>query len=330
MTDDTKRMPPESLTARRAACERSDKTPEHGSVLVPMHGMSVIHVDGDDAQSFLQSKLTTDLNKLEERGAAYGYAVDINGRILFDVHIAKPDPTSFRLWSEPNTASKIIEALDRYIIMEDVRLTEIASPEQWLVASDDPDALDRALNVAFEHASGVVEKDEVQILAMARSARPARLLDGPSEGLRASLVDAGAGYVSWEDWRAYEIASGFVRTGVDLLPEQTIPLEVGSDLGIDYNKGCYLGQEVIERLRSRGTPNREYRRVRANGAVEQAPVDLVNEKGRNAGTLTSIVPDGDVTHGIAVIRRRALNDESGAIYVGDVDGPQIDIVGAVR
>lgn len=330
MADSTETISAASLTDRRDACGMTENTPQSGVVIVPLHGLSIIDVEGDDAKSFLQSKLTTDLNKLDERGSAYGYAVDINGRVIFDAHIAKLAPHHFRMWSEPESISRIIESLDKYIIMEDVRLTEITSDEQWLVAGDDAAELDRLLGVSFESSNGLVEKDSVGVLAVARSARPARILDGASDTLRAQLVEAGALYVGWDDWRAFEISEGFVRTGFDLLRDKTIPLEVGSDLGIDYNKGCYLGQEVIERLRSRGTPNREYRRVRVQGEVDETPVEIVNQKGRNAGTLTSIARVNDEVLGIAVIRRRALNDDEVTLYVGEVDGPEIEIIGEVR
>lgn len=329
MTEPTKTISSQSLHARNTACTNAEGDANRGIVLVPLHGLSIVDVDGDDAKSFLQSKLTTDLSKLDTRGSAYGYSVDINGRVLFDAHIAKLDDHRFRIWSEPESTTTIIESLDKYIIMEDVRLTEIASEEQWLVAGDDVEEIDRMLGVTFQPSDGFVETDGVGVLAIARSARPARLLDGPSEALRAQLVEAGASYVRWEDWRDFEVAEGFVRTGFDLLLGQTIPLEVGSDLGIDYNKGCYLGQEVIERLRSRGTPNREYRRVRIDGEVDATPVDIVNQKGRNAGMLTSIAPVDDTPVGIAVIRRRALNDDV-MLYAGEVDGPAIEIVGEVR
>lgn len=330
MTDSNKTISDEGLTERRNACETSEKPANRGIVIVPLHGLSVVDVDGDDAKSFLQSKLTTDLKKLDVRGSAYGYAVDINGRVIFDAHIAQLDAHRFRIWSEPESTSAIIESLDKYIIMEDVRLTEIAPGEQWLVVGDDTAELDRVLGVTFEETSAFVEKDGVGVLALSRSARPGRLLEGPSEALRARLVEAGASYVRWEDWRNFEVAEGFVRTGFDLLRGESMPLEVGSDLGIDYNKGCYLGQEVIERLRSRGTPNREYRRVSIQGEAGETPVEIVNQKGRNAGTLTSVAGVDDVVLGIAVIRRRALNDDDAILYIGEVDGPQIEIIGEVR
>lgn len=330
MTDAKQTISAQSLHARHAACQTSEHEAQSGIVIVPLHGLSIVDVDGDDAKSFLQSKLTTDLSKLDARGSAYGYSVDINGRVLFDAHIAKLDAHRFRIWSEPESTATIIESLDKYIIMEDVRLTEITSDEQWLVAGDDIEEIDRLLGVEFKASEGYVETDGVGVLAMPRSARPARILDGPSEALRARLVDAGASYVRWDDWRDFEVAEGFVRTGFDLLLTQSMPLEVGSDLGIDYNKGCYLGQEVIERLRSRGTPNREYRRVRIDGEVDKTPVDIVNQKGRNAGTLTSIARVSDALVGIAVIRRRALNDDDGTLYAEAVDGPTIEIVGEVR
>lgn len=320
-----------ALAERIAAQPTSEGSPEDGIVLVPLHGLTVVTVSGKDALSFLQSKLTVDVKKWSKTGGAYGYSVDINGRVLFDVHAALLDSDTVRLWSEPDLGVQIFEALDKYIIMEKVELALDVAEDAWMVAGDDLSAIDAVLNVDFEERGGVRQNGEVDILALTRAARPARLIAGPTASIRAKLVAAGAKYVSWADWRAFEIREGFVRTGFDLLRTETIPLEAGLDLGIEYNKGCYLGQEVIERLRSRGTPNREYRRVRWTGAMEgMTPIELVDAEGREVGTLTSGVDQDGQCSGIAVIRRRALQDDAATLHLRNIQGPELTIVGPVR
>lgn len=328
--NDLKLIPLASLQPRRDACTQGDANPEHSLGIVPLHGLSVVDVKGKDARVFLQSKLTTNLLKLDARGAAYGYATDINGRVIFDAHIAAIGAEHFRLWTEPSQAQTIVQALDKYIIMEDVAL-EIQPPtEHWMLVGDEEELLDAALGLSTDPLHGYSVHSGVGVLVMPRSARPARLIEGASDDLRDKLVAQGAAYIPWDMWRGFEIQEGFVRTGFDLVYEQTIPLEAGADLGVDYNKGCYLGQEVIERLRSRGTPNREYRRITIDGDVGQVPFDLVNAEGKDAGLVTSVVKWPEETYGIAVIRRRVLQSPDEPLYAESPSGARVQIIGKVR
>lgn len=326
-----------ALQQRYDACLNLAANARYRLVLVPLHGMSIVDAKGADAKQFLQSKLTTDLKKLDARGAAYGYATDINGRVIFDAHIAKIADNHYRMWSEPESEDTIVQALDKYIILEDVTLETQPATDLWMLAGDSLESLHTALETEDQPTRGYAQHQNVSLLTLARSARPAILLQGDSKILRQKLSDQGAVSVPWEEWRTLEIEEGFVRTKFDLIPEQTIPLEAGPDLGVDYNKGCYLGQEVIERLRSRGTPNREYRRVNVGGpmdpygpiGIDALPVELVDKEGKNAGSLMSMTTRAGVTQGIAVIRRKYLQNDA-EIFVKSLEEAKITIVGNVR
>lgn len=333
MSHDSRLIDPRTLGPRRDAVQRSEAAPDAPLALVPVHGITRVELRGKDTLSFLQSKLTVDVKRWPQTGGAFGYSVDINGRVLFDAHVVQIDDTQVRLWSAPGLENTIVEALDKYIIMEDVALDAKPEASAWMLVGESSEALDAKLGVAFATPNACVEHEGAELVAITRAARPARLLVGDSDALVAKLRADGVPAITWEDWRDAEIEAGFVRAGTDLLLGETIPLEAGEDHGVEYNKGCYMGQEVIERLRSRGTPNREYRRVQltADDALraslrEQLPAELVDADGRSAGTLTSLAKGGA---GIAVIRRRALQDDA-ALFVGAADGPSLRIVGAVR
>lgn len=329
--NDLKRISPASLEPRRQACTHGAENAENLPLMVPLHGLSVVDVRGKDARAFLQSKLTTDLKKLDERGASYGYATDINGRVIFDAHLAKVDDNHFRLWSEPEQEDTIVQALDKYIIMEDVTLEPQAPRPRWMVVGASLASLAELLSLPDARLHGYTKHEDLGILTLARSIQPSVLLEGAVEATCAILQNQGVQCLPWDVWRAHEIQKGFVRTGFDLIYEQTIPLEAGPDLGVDYNKGCYLGQEVIERLRSRGTPNREYRRVQIEGDVAEAPFQVVDDEGRDMGIVTSVAKIPEGTFGIAVIRRRALQQEPSpaALFAETPSGARIQILGDV-
>lgn len=333
MSHDPRLIDPRTLGPRRDAVQSSGAAPEAAVALIPVHGITRVDVRGKDTLTFLQSKLSVDVKRWPDTGGAYGYSVDINGRVLFDAHAVQIGADHVRIWSGPGLEKSIVEALDKYIIMEDVALDAHPETAAWMLVGESTAALDARLGVQFPKPNACVEHEGAEIVAFTRAARPARLLVGDTDALVARLRAADVPSLTWEDWRDWEIEEGFVRTGVDLFFGETIPLEAGADLGVEYNKGCYMGQEVIERLRSRGTPNREYRRVQVDAPAdalatlrEQLPVEIVQEDGRSAGSMTSLSKRGA---GIAVIRRRALQDDA-PLFVGDANGPSLRRVGDVR
>lgn len=306
--------------------------PAQGIAIVPVHGMSALSLTGNDVLPFLQSKLTINVKKWMDQGGGYGFAVDVNGRIVFDAHLAQLDEQHVRLWSEPETASNIQAFLERYIILEDVNIRIHNESDQWMVIGDSEQDLDEALGFPMPKPHAYAVHQQTGLYGLARQLRPSRLLLGEATDLRQQLVERGAPYVPWAMWRAHEIEHGFVRTGPDLQVGASIPLEVGFDLGIDYNKGCYLGQEIIERLRSRGTPNKEFRRVSWSQEtdVRTTPVPIVDTDGAEMGQLTSACKGSSHHVGIAVIRRRALQDDTMTLRLGTLRGPVIRINGAVQ
>src|SRR5690554_2350736 len=201
MESDLRLVPASTLAPRRAAVETSQVSPEQGLVLVPMHGMTTITVSGKDALSFLQSKLTVDVKAWQKTGGAFGYSVDINGRVLFDVHAALLGDDRVRMISEPDLGTTIFEALDKYIIMEKVDVVVEDISEHWLVAADTAEAIDTLLGLQPSGPGALSQLSALEVLALTRSARPARLLSGESSAVRAKLVEAGARYVTWEDWQ---------------------------------------------------------------------------------------------------------------------------------
>ena len=88
------------------------------------------------------------------------------------------------------------------------------------------------------------------------------------------------------DWDALRIAAGVPETGIELLPNESYPLELGFDRlrGVDFRKGCYVGQEVTARMRHKTELKKGLRRVAVDGS---APVgtEIINGEGRPAGTL---------------------------------------------
>ena len=129
---------------------------------------------------------------------------------------------------------------------------------------------------------------------------------GSDDELAAIEADLPAPIVSAEEYERARIEAGVPKMGVDI-DERTIPQEAGLELdAVSFTKGCFVGQELVCRIDSRGHVNRLLRRVRvANGGAIAAGAD-VEAGGKVVGTVTSAV--GDV--GLALLRREV---EPGAV-----------------
>ncbi|MCE2516556.1 MAG: tRNA-modifying protein YgfZ, partial [Alphaproteobacteria bacterium] len=112
------------------------------------------------------------------------------------------------------------------------------------------------------------------------------------------------------DWQAFRYRHGIAEGAVDMPPEKALPLEAQLDRhgGINFEKGCYIGQEVTARTRYRGLLKRRYMTVTSSTAIT-APCDL-DQDGKNAGHLLAMVADGPGWVGLASIRLEAVDNNA--------------------
>ena len=196
---------------------------------------------------------------------------------------------------------KLLTHLNRYIIMDDVELVPLGEeqgPEgdpQTAVGLTGPQAeevLDRVgLPVIAQPMSGrSVEWNgwELRILRTYGLLAPHYEFFLPAAGLGklwSCLKAAGADPVGCATLEAFRIAEGIPLYGVDI-SERDLPQETSQLRALHFNKGCYLGQEIVERIRSRGNVHRHLRPMELAGGVAAAGTELTLE-GAAAGQITS-------------------------------------------
>src|SRR5262249_8887492 len=165
--------------------------------------------------------------------------------------------------------------LDRYIIADDVVLEDVT----------DATALVHVIN---PHATAAFPAEFTSSVGVARANRYGR--DGTDYFFARELLGAirgwlNGGELSAADLELLRISEGVPRWGLDLA-EDTIHVEAGLDeRAISYTKGCYIGQEVISRIKSVGRVNHHLRRLRAGFALQ--PGDTLESNGARAGEITS-------------------------------------------
>lgn len=255
----------------------------------------VVNVRGEERLAWLNGQVTNDVRGATAGASVYALAVNVRGKIMADLWVFERGEQLGVLL--PTSASAgVLESFDRQIIMEDVEL----QPEPDLACLSLQGPLGYELARALEPALEVHRLDELghggAIVLAPRSAIAdvsARLLD--------RVRAAGGRAVSDEGFELARLRAGRPRFGRDF-GEQQYPQEAGlTRLAVSFNKGCYLGQEVVCTLENRGRLSRKLARFdAAPGALPGSAEELRDETGHAVGHVTSAVLDPQRQHGIAL------------------------------
>lgn len=271
------------------------------SAYFPYRPEALLRVSGDDAASFLQGQFTNDLAGLAPGKAAYGLWLDVKGRVQADSFvIGGPGAGEFWIASLFSPGALLKKRLEDFIIADDVTVEEPAAPWDGF-----------ALVGAEAGAWLAAEPRPGLVFPARRSAEPAwEWLVPPEQGRAARAQLAQAAELSAEEMERRRIAAGIPRIPGDLGPAD-LPNEGGLEgAAISYSKGCYLGQEVMARLKSRGRLRRRLARVAGRGAPPPLPAPLWRGA-EKAGELRSAAPDasGGGYSGLALLAVGAVGAE---------------------
>ncbi|MEK0446084.1 MAG: hypothetical protein RLZZ399_1405 [Verrucomicrobiota bacterium] len=234
-----------------------------------------IRVSGPDCLRYLHGQVSQDLRHIAPFSALPACLTNAKGRLQAELWISRIEP-SFVVDSEPGLAESILSRLDRYLISDDVTLEDISGKEVLL------------------HCCAEKESDLPTVLLPFPRVRAERLkapgwdLILPLESKDAVLGACSLPLASATDWATLHVQRGIPRWGKEL-NEDTLPPEAGLEAThINYHKGCYIGQEVISRLRSVGHVNRSLIRLLAweASAVPETGTELrIPASSRGPGAL---------------------------------------------
>ncbi|MCU0795901.1 MAG: hypothetical protein MUF31_08200 [Akkermansiaceae bacterium] len=236
---------------------------------LPAEQPGIIEVSGTDAVRFLNGQITQDARSLGQK-CLPACITDAKGRLQHAIEIQQ-GPTEGLLWliTRPDALQEIIDRLDRYRIADDV---EFATPAGWtrVRSSGNPGDADLVRESQLWFDEG---RDHWWQGAPAISGR--QLSESQTEDLR--------------------IARGIPAWDRELIPG-LLPPEAGLDkTAISYHKGCYIGQEVLSRIKSAGKLNRRLARLSispALGGQDGTRDNTLLFGGKEVGTLTSLSSDG--------------------------------------
>jgi folate-binding protein YgfZ len=254
---------------------------------VHLEDRTLISVEGEDAETFLQNIVTTDLSVLGEGEARPGALLSPQGKILFDFLISRAATTRLLLDCPTALSDDFVRRLALYKLRAKVT---IAKQDQPFIA------------VSWGSDSGASETEST-----AAEADPTALHDSrfPAEArvVRHYALPLPAADASEANWLELRVEHGVAESGADYAAGDAFPHDVLLDEngGVGFKKGCYIGQEVVSRMQHRGTARR--RVMIASGALPVSGTDILAD-GRPAGTLGTVA-DGT---GLAIVRIDRVKD----------------------
>jgi folate-binding protein YgfZ len=297
-----------------------------------------ISLTGGDRVRWLNSMVTNNIRDLAVGHGVYAFLLNPQGRILGDMSVYNAGE-SLIVETDRSQLEKIVATFDHYIIMDDVEVKNIGEEQTTL-------GLAGPKSRAILNAAGI-EVPEMQPLQMLTpkcncdcgcvSCTVVRGEDASHESYEiwlaskdvyktwSALVAAGATPVGSEALEMQRIASGIPLYGVDIR-ERDLPQETEQMRALNFNKGCYVGQEIVERIRSRGNVHRKFTGFIIEGAAAiEAGAKIIAGK---AGDEKEV---GDVTSA-AVLRTRSGEQTLALGYIRrevGVPGREVTI-GAVK
>ena len=265
------------------------------AALLPDRG--VVKVAGDDARKFLNGLVTSDIAKVTPEAASFAALLTPQGKIVVDFILAEAPPADgggFFLDCPRALAPTLLQRLNFYKLRAKVIVEDLSETLGVLAVFDGSAVTDY----------GLCYRDPRLASLGLRCMLPPHVAADAAADLGAELVDAPA-------YEAHRIALGVPRGGLDFIYGDAFPHEADMDQfgGVDFDKGCFVGQEVVSRIEHRGTARTRVLPVAFDGFAPEAGVS-VSAGERTLGTFGSAAEG----RGLALLR---LDRAAEAVAAGD-------------
>jgi folate-binding protein YgfZ len=289
-----------------------------GAAIYPLTDRAFLRVTGADATRWLNGMVTNNIAALTPGQGNYNFLLNAQGRIQGDCTIYRElgdGPATYLLETDKSQMETIQTHLDKFIIMDDVELQPaltdklgtlvigsgaIGTLDVGLMWPTQPISITQATDIFGDPLILSVAKDQYEIWG--------------DESTITWLHSLGDRQLSPETLEAHRILSGVPKFGVDIT-EKYLPQETAQTHALHFSKGCYLGQEIVERIHSRGQVHRTFTQFTLTGEIPRLPATL-ESNGKPAGELTSAALIDGTIYALGYARREFLDTNQPLSYPG--------------
>jgi folate-binding protein YgfZ len=316
------------LNGQEAVAHYGDPLAEHAALgesagILDLSFRGRLCILGTDRVKFLNGQVTNNVKELPAGGGCYAALVSAKGKIQSDLHIYILE-NEILLDFEPGLVGAVQQRLEKYIIAEDVQVADVSAPYGlWSVQGPNAAAVIKRLPWNFalpEKPCALARIDdaalgEIYVMNHARTHCagydlfvPSGAMQPVADQLITAAKETGGRFCGWQALETARIEAGIPRFGADM-DETNLASEVLDTGAISYSKGCYIGQEVIARVRTYGQAAKSLRGLRLPDNVRALPVkgDKLFLGEKEAGYITSAVasPRLKVNIALGYVRREA-------------------------
>lgn len=294
------------------------------AVVIDLSFRGRVCLTGADRVRFLHGQVTNDIKRLQPDEGCYAALVNAKGRMESDLNVyCLAD--ELLLDFEPGLTEVVTQRLEKYIVADDVQVVDVGTL-YGLLSVQGPEAekvilssgiLQECPNVKFRFKkSANPSLAEVYVMNVPRIKNrgfdlfvPADALEGVARKLLASAKEVGGCAGGWEALETARIEAGVPRFGIDM-DSSNFPQECGiEEDAVSYNKGCYIGQEVLNRIHTMGHVNRELRGAILAPDLKSLPArgEKLFREAKEVGWITSTAYSPALKENIAlgIVRKEA-------------------------
>ncbi len=260
---------------------------------------------GDDRVKFINGQVTNEVAGLKPGQGCYAALINAKAKMQADLHVYRLDDELI-LDFEPGLVGAVTQRLESHIIADQAELID-ASPHFGLLSLQGPKTPDtlEVLGLSlpgepFAHVkSPLADLGEVYVMNNGRYGTagcdlyiPAASLAKAAVRLAKGIEGQGGCLAGWQATEIARVEAGIPRFGIDM-DNNTLPPEANLEIrAISYTKGCYIGQEIIARIRTYGRVNRTLVGYRLDADLAKTAIPgtkLTDDSGKTVGTLTSVI-----------------------------------------
>jgi folate-binding protein YgfZ len=282
---------------------------------------SKIRLTGSDRVRWLNGMVTNNIRDLATNHGVYCFLLNAQGQIQADLY-AYNMGDSLLVDTDSSQRDKILGQFDHFIISDDVEVSDASTSLTAIgVAGPQAEALLRAAEIRVSELAPLELTTpkcgcncaclECTLVRCDNSIGPAYeiwLKPEQRESAWKAFLGAGATAIGNAALDVLRISYGIPRYGIDIR-DRDLPQETGQQRALSFTKGCYLGQEIVERIRSRGAVHRQFTAFLVEGTLPSAGTKIEADE-KDVGEVTSSahlpLPAGDRAVALGYLRRDAV------------------------
>lgn len=300
------------------------------TLLMPLTGYNLLSMIGPDSETFLQGQTSCDIRKLSPQQSLLGSNCSPKGNVISIFRLMMQKPEHLFLRVSASIKEPALANLQKYIVFSKADLTDASEEYVGIAVSGE-----NANSIIAEHFGeapaevGAQVVQNGQMLVRAPGTYDRFEIWTPINEAPAlwTALSSQAKASSSSEWRRQEIEAGLAvldNESVELYLPQMLNLQAVE--GVSFDKGCYIGQEVVTRLQYRGKLKKLLFRAKVCGDLVPKPgMSLHTSSRKGVGKVLAAAPAGDNSYEFQAVIGRSSAVEN-QLHLAEQDGPQVELL----